>query len=97
MTTLTSNTGFIGDDAGKTLIGQKGKAHIEEVFPDGSAKVTITEAFDSEIPPYTWKIEGTTPHPFAGTPILNMLNGGEIVHSDLNAIITGPGLGAFAS
>jgi hypothetical protein len=28
-------------------------------------------------------------HPRAGTPILNMLSGTEIVHSDLNAVITG--------
>jgi hypothetical protein len=97
MTTLASNTGFIAEDAGKTLIGQKGKAIIGKVFADGSAEVSVTEAFDSEIPPYTWKIEGTVPHPLAGTPILNMLNRSEIVHSDLNAIITGPGLGAFAS
>jgi manganese oxidase len=34
-------------------------------------------------------------HPFAGTPILNMLHNNEIVHSDLNAIITGPGGGRF--
>ncbi|MFZ2404499.1 MAG: hypothetical protein WAW41_05135 [Methylobacter sp.] len=95
MTTLAGNIGFIGDDAGKTLIGEQGRARIEEVFPDGSARVTITEAFNSEIPPYTWKIEGTAPHPFAGTPILNMLDGGKIAHSDLNAIITGTGLGAF--
>ncbi|MDI1294080.1 MAG: hypothetical protein PSV18_15250 [Methylobacter sp.] len=95
MTTLTSNTGFIGDDVGKTLSGEQGKAHIEQVFSDGSARVTITEAFNSEITPYTWKIEGIAPHPFAGTPILNMLDGGKIAHSDLNAIITGGGLGEF--
>lgn len=95
MTTLTSNIGFIGDDVGKTLSGEQGKAHIEQVFSDGSARVMITEAFNSEIPPYTWKIEGIAPHPFAGTPILNMLDGGKIAHSDLNAIITGGGLGAF--
>ena len=29
-------------------------------------------------------------HPKAGLPILKMLSGGEIVHTDLNAIITGP-------
>ena len=31
----------------------------------------------------------------AGLPILGMLNGNEIVHSDLNAIITGPNRGDF--
>jgi hypothetical protein len=36
-------------------------------------------------------------HPRAGTPVLNMLKGNEIVHSDLNAIITGPGRGNFAA
>ena len=34
-------------------------------------------------------------HPQAGTPVLKMLQGTEIVHSDLNAIITGPGRGNF--
>ncbi|MBI4303762.1 MAG: copper oxidase [Chloroflexi bacterium] len=34
-------------------------------------------------------------HRYAGQPILNMLSGNEIVHSDLNAIITGPGRGNF--
>lgn len=95
MAGLTSNIGFIGDDVGKTLVGVQGKASIDEVFPDGSARVTIIQAFNSEIPPYTWKIEGTAAHPFAGTPILNMLDGGKIVHSGLNAIITGPGLRTF--
>ena len=34
-------------------------------------------------------------HRFAGQPILKMLDGGQIVHSDLTAIITGPGRGNF--
>ncbi|MGB8508728.1 MAG: Ig-like domain-containing protein [Pyrinomonadaceae bacterium] len=34
-------------------------------------------------------------HPFAGKPILKMLNGSEIFHTDLNAIITGPNHGRF--
>lgn len=34
-------------------------------------------------------------HPRAGLPILKMTQGTEIVHSDLNAIITGPGKGRF--
>ena len=33
--------------------------------------------------------------PYAGMPILRMRNGGEIVHSDLNAVITGPNRGNF--
>lgn len=33
--------------------------------------------------------------PYAGLPILNILSGSEIVHSDLNAIITGHGRGLF--
>ena len=32
-------------------------------------------------------------HPLAGRPILNMRNGQEIVHSDLTAVIAGPGPG----
>jgi hypothetical protein len=36
-------------------------------------------------------------HPLAGRPILAMLQGNEIVHGDLNAIVTGPGLGDFSS
>jgi hypothetical protein len=34
-------------------------------------------------------------HPRAGTPILKILHNGEIIHSDLNAIITGPNKGRF--
>jgi hypothetical protein len=34
-------------------------------------------------------------HPQAGTPVLNMLQGTEIVRSDINAIITGPGRNNF--
>jgi manganese oxidase len=34
-------------------------------------------------------------HPRAGLPVLKMLHDGEIVHSDLNALITGPGKGRF--
>ena len=97
MSKLTSNVGFITADVGKTLVGTFGTARIDAVS-DGSAKVSIMSgAFNSPLPPYTWKIEGAAPHPFAGTPILNMLSGGNIVHSDLNAIITGSGLGAFGA
>lgn len=34
-------------------------------------------------------------HKFAGEPIIKMTQGGEIVHTDINAIITGPGRGFF--
>ena len=34
-------------------------------------------------------------HPRAGQPVLKMLHNGEIVHSDLNALITGPDKGRF--
>jgi hypothetical protein len=34
-------------------------------------------------------------HPRAGIPILKILQGSEIVHSDLNAVITGPNKGRF--
>lgn len=34
-------------------------------------------------------------HRYAGLPILNILSGNEIVHSDLSAIITGPNRGLF--
>ena len=34
-------------------------------------------------------------HPRAGKPIIKMLNGDTIVHTDLNAIITGPNKGRF--
>ncbi|MFQ5433327.1 MAG: Ig-like domain-containing protein [Anaerolineae bacterium] len=37
-----------------------------------------------------------TGHKFAGLPILSMLDGNEIVHSDLNAVITGLNRGNFA-
>lgn len=57
-----------------------------------------------------WATTGTTPkgqplinydavypvgHPRAGKPILKMLNGDTITHTDLNAIITGPNKGRF--
>jgi hypothetical protein len=57
-----------------------------------------------------WATTGTTPkgqpkinydavypatHPRAGKPILKILNGDSIVHTDLNAIITGPNKGRF--
>jgi len=38
-----------------------------------------------------------TGHALAGRPILKMLNGTQIVHSDLTAIITGPNKGNFAA
>ncbi|HEX2210622.1 MAG TPA: multicopper oxidase domain-containing protein, partial [Longimicrobium sp.] len=38
-----------------------------------------------------------TGHALAGRPILNMLQNGAIVHSDLTAIITGPNRGPFAA
>jgi len=34
-------------------------------------------------------------HGYAGLPILNILSGSEIIHSDLNAVITGLGRGGF--
>ncbi|HEY9284605.1 MAG TPA: hypothetical protein VIP46_14210, partial [Pyrinomonadaceae bacterium] len=34
-------------------------------------------------------------HPRAGLPVLKMLHNGEIIHSDLNALITGPRKGRF--
>jgi hypothetical protein len=34
-------------------------------------------------------------HPRAGQPVLKMVHNGEIVHTDLNALITGPGKGRF--
>ena len=96
MSSLSSHIGFIAADIGKTLVGTIGKARIDEVFADGSAKVTVIDAFASEIPPYSWKIEGSVSHPLAGIPILNMRDSsGSIVHSDLNAIITGSTGGAF--
>lgn len=98
MTTLSSNIGFIAADVGKTLIAATGKARIDQVLADGSAKVTVSQAFNTNIPPYTWRIEGTTAHSLAGKPILNMLDSnGNIVHSDLNAIITGTNRGAFGA
>jgi hypothetical protein len=96
MTNLNSNSGFIAADTGKTLVGVQGKARIDEVLANGKAKVTITEVFSGEILPYTWRIEGTLPHPFKGVPILSMLDSNNnIIHSDLNAIITGSSGGKF--
>lgn len=98
MTSLSSNIGFIASDAGKNVIGPQLNAHINEVLTDGSARVALDAPISSSLTlqPYTWRIEGVAPHPFAGKPILNMRDSGDnIVHSDLNAIITGSGLGQF--
>ena len=64
--------------------------------PDGSLMLTADghpvidyDARYPNIPPFT--LEGK-----AGLPIVKMTNGHEIVHSDVNAIITGPNRGNFA-
>ncbi|WP_051961660.1 hypothetical protein [Methylobacter sp. BBA5.1] len=66
---------------------------------DNSASSSSSAAVVSQqAAPYTWRIEGTAPHPLAGRPILRLLDSGrQIVHSDLNAIITGPNRGKFSS
>lgn len=95
MSRLTSNAGFTPGDRGKTLIAPGFKGTIRRVNPDGSALVAATEAKSLEAAPYTWRIEGRTPHPLAGRPILSLLDGNKLAHSDLNAIITGPNQGKF--
>jgi len=96
MSRLTSDAGFTLEDRGKTLIAPGFTGTIRRVNPDGSALVTATEAKSLEATPYTWRIEGTAPHPLAGRPILSLLDGNKIAHSDLNAIITGPNQGKFS-
>ena len=90
MSKLTSNKGFTELDRNKKLIVGDFVGTIIAVNADGSATITTDESAPvNPAAPYTWRIEGTAPHPFAGTPILNMRQGDDIVHSDLNAIITG--------
>ncbi|MGJ0429635.1 MAG: hypothetical protein ACR65S_10510, partial [Methylobacter sp.] len=95
---LTSDTGFIPGDQGKTLVMADFKGTIRSINRDGSALVApITAVSALEAPPYSWRIEGTAPHPLAGRPILSLLDSNKkIVHSDLNAIITGPNRGKFS-
>ncbi len=97
MSRLTSDAGFIPGDQGKKLIAAGFEGTITAVNPDGSATVTATLATTLVAPPYAWRIEGTTPHPLAGRPILSLLDhNNKIVHADLNAIITGPNRGKFS-
>ena len=96
---LTSDTGFIPGDQGKTLITGDFKGAIRRVNTDGSALVAPTTAVSAlEAAPYNWRIEGRSPHPLAGRPILSLLDSrNQIAHADLNAIITGPHRGQFTT
>ena len=96
---LTSDTGFIPGDQGKTLVTGDFKGAIRRINTDGSALVApITAVSALETAPYSWRIEGTAPHPLAGRPILSLLDSrNQLVHSDLNAIITGPNRGKFSA
>lgn len=86
-----SDIGFTSDDLNKTLIAADAQGTINSVDANGAATITLTSgAFPATALPYTWKIQGSNPHPLAGKPILKMLDGSNrIVHSDLNAIIAG--------
>ncbi|MGR8931873.1 MAG: copper oxidase [Gammaproteobacteria bacterium] len=90
LSNFNSDSAFIAGDLNKTLVDALGNQHIIMAIDaiDGSATVgNCNLASLSE--PYTWKIVGVTPHPLAGRPILNLLAGSQIKHSDLNAVITG--------
>jgi hypothetical protein len=50
---------------------------------------------DTGQPRIDYKARYPKEHPRGGLPILSMLDGNEIVHTDLTAIITGPGAGRF--
>ncbi len=48
------------------------------------------------LPTFNYNALYPSGHPFAGTPILKMRYRNELIHSDLNAIITGPNAGAIS-
>ncbi len=56
---------------------------------------TVGKAADNLHPIINYDAVYPAGHRYAGLPILKMLQGNKIVHSDLNAIITGPGRGNF--
>jgi manganese oxidase len=59
------------------------EASNNERWPTGQPKINYDKLYSSG--------------EFVGLPIIKMLNGNEIVHADLNAIITGPGRGNFTA
>jgi Tol biopolymer transport system component len=97
-----ATTGGEGD-GGSLAMGLFGMVNVE---PQG-AEWYRSQVTHAEL---TYATTGTTPanqpiinydavypagHPRAGLPVLKILQGSEIVHGDLNAIITGPNKGRF--
>ncbi|HEX8424493.1 MAG TPA: hypothetical protein VF634_13830, partial [Pyrinomonadaceae bacterium] len=97
-----ATTGGEGD-GGSLAMGLFGMVNVE---PQG-AEWYRSQVTQQEL---TYATTGTTPanqpiinydavypngHPRAGLPVLKLLHGSEIVHGDLNAIITGPNKGRF--
>ncbi|MCM2357041.1 MAG: copper oxidase [Geobacteraceae bacterium] len=65
-----------------TRMEKKGKP---KKTADGHPIINYEAKYPSDCPDGVWCKEGK-----AGLPILNMLNGTELVHTDINAIIAGP-------
>jgi hypothetical protein len=80
-------------DGGQVGLGLFGSVNVE---PKGSkwyrSQVTATELDKATVPTPNnkLKIDYEAVDPVTHLPVLNMLNGNEIIHTDLNAIITDP-------
>jgi manganese oxidase len=97
-----ANTGGEGD-GGSLDAGLFGTVNVQpasaewyrsQVTADDLQLATIGHTADGH-PIINYNAVYPAGHPRAGTPILKMLNGTEVVHTDLNAIITGPNAGRF--
>lgn len=89
MSSTASDQGFIASDQGKTLVAPGFTGTISQVALDGSATITPTSlgVVPNTVNTYEWVIQSNIAHKFAGLPILKILQGTEIVHSNIEAII----------
>jgi hypothetical protein len=97
-----AQTGAEGD-GGTLAFGLFGAVNVEPVgaeyyrsqVTNADLRIATTGTAPTGQPLLNYDAVYPAGHPQAGTPVLNMLQGTEIVHSDLNAIITGPRRGNF--
>lgn len=103
MYSTAATTGGAGN-GGQISAGLFGAVNVEpaeaefyrsQVTADDLQLATGGQAPDGH-PLIDYNAEYPAGHRWAGLPILKMTKNGEIVHSDLNAIITGPNRGRFA-
>lgn len=80
---------YVASATGFTLTGTGSAASLGQAWPAGSTLQNVDPGGNAlavaTSTPSVWASEGK-----AGLPVLNMLDGARLVHSDLNAVITGP-------